>query len=655
MASNQLAKLVVALEAESSKYQSELEKARRQLGKFDSDVSKIAAKVGKAVGAGIAAAATGVAFAVKQSLDAADELGNLSEKVGASVEELSKLQYAAKLSDVSAEQLQQGLIKLSKSATQAAAGTGDALTAFQALGVELKKSDGTLKSTDELFTDVAQAFSTFEDGPEKAAAAMAIFGKSGAELIPLLNQGKQGITAFGKELEKLGGVVTAEAAANADEFNRNLDRLKAASGGLANQLATQFSPALVDLTAKIVAFTQDTEASTKVVDGIKVAFRGVAGIATVVGNVFQIAGDNIAAVAAGAMSVARGDFAGAVEVIRARAEDAKKDLRDIVHAFDETKPAAKEMGATATAATTEAAKSTLNYAAAVEQAKNKTKEAKDITDAWALSLMAASEIQDEVEKLEQERKDTQSRQDDLGLTAASEIEDEIKAMDEAEKQKTEILEREAEIRRQIQDDQIAAGIDALGYAAEASQALGKKGFKAFKAFAIAQTTIDTFKAAQATYASLASIPYVGPALGAAGAAAAVAAGLARVGQIRSLEPSGYETGGLVTGGRQLIEVNEAGTETVMNARATSMFTPELAAMNEGRTPWDHARVEAANDSEVVINNNAPGIQVIRRDGQFNVEWLPEIASYIAADIVTGRGTVGRTISDKFGVQGRQVR
>ena len=41
---------------------------------------------------------------------------------------------------------------------------------------------------------VADAFKKMPDGAEKAGLAMKLFGKSGADLIPLLNEGADGLT-----------------------------------------------------------------------------------------------------------------------------------------------------------------------------------------------------------------------------------------------------------------------------------------------------------------------------------------------------------------------------------------------------------------------------------------------------------------------------
>jgi uncharacterized phage infection (PIP) family protein YhgE len=99
-----------------------------------------------------------------------------------------------------------------------------------------------------VFGDFADVFKNLRDGPEKTALALKVFGKAGAELIPLLNEGRQGLSAYSQELRDLGGEVSSEAAKAADEFNDNIDKLKVAVGGLALSAAQDLLPALIEIT-----------------------------------------------------------------------------------------------------------------------------------------------------------------------------------------------------------------------------------------------------------------------------------------------------------------------------------------------------------------------------------------------------------------------
>lgn len=200
------------------------------------------------LGAGVSVA--GLAGLVKSSIDAADNLNKLSQRVGVSVENLSKLQYAAKLSDISTDQLGAGLRKLSVNLQAAGRGSGDALEAFRALGFAQKELLNL--SPDEALKRIAEAFSGIEDGAGKTALAVLLFGRSGADLIPLLNQGSAGLKQLGDEAQRLGLVIGTDAAQAAEAFNDNLTRLGETSSAVGIQLANIALPALTKFSEQLL-------------------------------------------------------------------------------------------------------------------------------------------------------------------------------------------------------------------------------------------------------------------------------------------------------------------------------------------------------------------------------------------------------------------
>jgi hypothetical protein len=237
-----LADLVVNLTAETAQFRVAMERAAATSSKsFDKMLGGA-----KALGAGITAYLTVGALTgfVRAQIDAMDKLDKMSEKVGIAVDDLSKLAYAAQLGDVDINALQTSLIKLSKAATEASKGGGGASEAFKAIGVSITDASGKLKSTDVLFADIAEAFSQYEDGAAKVAIATAIFGKSGADLIPTLNGGRKSLQDMSNELQKLGGVVTPQAAKNSAEFNDNISRMNVLLKGAANNIASNIIPVL---------------------------------------------------------------------------------------------------------------------------------------------------------------------------------------------------------------------------------------------------------------------------------------------------------------------------------------------------------------------------------------------------------------------------
>jgi hypothetical protein len=241
---------------------------------FDAMRAPISSLQGAVAGLGAAFAGLSVVTSIKGALTMADEIGKLAQKTGVAVESFSKLSYAAKLSDVSNEQLATGLKKLSQNMTEAAAGTGQVQKYFQALGVSVTDGAGKLKSADTVMGELAGKFAGMEDGAAKTAAAMAIFGKSGADLIPLLNAGSGGLASMADEAQRLGLVMSTDMAKGAETFNDNLTKLTAASQGLSITLGNEMLPGLIGITNAMVEAVKEGSA-------LKAIWVGLGGLGAV--------------------------------------------------------------------------------------------------------------------------------------------------------------------------------------------------------------------------------------------------------------------------------------------------------------------------------------------------------------------------------------
>jgi len=201
-----------------------------------------------AFGAAMAAAAAG---SISNSIKLLDKLDEMSEKTGITVESLSGLRYAGEAAGTSFDSLTGGLTRLSKLMAEAAGGNKEAQATFKALGVDVKDTEGKLRSSESVLLDLANRFSGYEDGAAKAALAQRVFGRSGEEMLPILNRGAAGIERLRTEGEKLGAVYSGDLAKSAADFSDNLTKIKIAaeagatviSGpyiGMLAQLSTQF-------------------------------------------------------------------------------------------------------------------------------------------------------------------------------------------------------------------------------------------------------------------------------------------------------------------------------------------------------------------------------------------------------------------------------
>lgn len=264
---------------------------------------------------GVAVSVAGLTAMVKSAIDTGDALDEMSQRVGVSVETLSVWKPAAEQSGVSGESFEKGLRKLSTTMLEAATGSEDAARGFSAVGVEFKNQDGTLRATDQVLLDLAERFKAMPDGAEKTALAVQLFGKSGAELIPFLNQGRDGINELSAEMQALGVQMSSETAAQAGNFNDALDKLKLATTSIGNQIIASLLPALNDMAGGMVESAKQGGTLRAILDGVVLVLKILALGAATVGKAFVALGEAIGAGVAAAVEALKGNTDGAKAII----------------------------------------------------------------------------------------------------------------------------------------------------------------------------------------------------------------------------------------------------------------------------------------------------------------------------------------------------
>ena len=240
--------------------------------KLGGGMSAVAVSGGVAVGAmaAVGAGAIGVALHVAES---AAKLHELSQSTGVSVEALSGFSFVAKQTGVDTQVMATGLERLSKSAFAAAAAPAGAVNAYSRLGISVRDSGGNIRSVESIFEDVADRFAKMPDGVAKSALAMQIFGRSGAELIPILNSGRAGIEAYLATAQKLGVVLDSQTAEAAHQFEQSLATLEAAAQGVALQLTKDMLPALQAITGAMVQLAEGANKGAGPVAAIADSFK----------------------------------------------------------------------------------------------------------------------------------------------------------------------------------------------------------------------------------------------------------------------------------------------------------------------------------------------------------------------------------------------
>lgn len=304
-----------------------LDSIRNNLGRLGDETRRVQ---GLLAGLGVSLTLGAFAALVKGAIDSADELNKLSQKIGISVEALSTLQFAAQLSDVGLDTLKTGLKGLSANLTEARAGLGEGAALFQALGISVEDTAGNLKSSDTILLEIADRFASFEDGATKTALAVKLFGKSGMDMIPFLNQGASGIRALMQEAERLGLKLSTETAQVAEAFNDNLTALKASTSGLGISLATELLAPLRVVTDAIREGQGEATGFAAILGGaLKTTLEAILVLGVNVAYVFKSMGTEIGGMAAQLTALARLDIRGFKAIGEAMREDAVKARAEV--------------------------------------------------------------------------------------------------------------------------------------------------------------------------------------------------------------------------------------------------------------------------------------------------------------------------------------
>jgi len=194
---------------------------------------------------GLIAGGIGLGTFVTDAVSAGAELVKLKNTTGASVEALQVFQYAAKQSSVSTEAMGSALIKLNRAIATAVKGGKPAkeiTEVFRAAGVSI--ADLRKLNPEEVFLRVASAVANMSNQTNKAAVVSKLFGKAGAELLPVLNEGAWGINALGDELRATGAIMDDATAHSAKAFSDTMTKLGFVVKGLAYDILKELLPSM---------------------------------------------------------------------------------------------------------------------------------------------------------------------------------------------------------------------------------------------------------------------------------------------------------------------------------------------------------------------------------------------------------------------------
>jgi hypothetical protein len=214
-------------------------------------------EISKAFISGISSIANTFQAFTSGALNAIDNTRQLAASLGVSYQELRTLQVAADLSGASSEELAKAFTRAQITISKAAGGSKEATTALSALGLSVK--DLATQTSTQQFQTIATAINSIENPAQRAAAAVAIFGKAGAQLLPTFRELPENLKTA---QTFLGGFRDGVAGINPDKIDAIGDSFGLAGQAmqeLAGRILTQLQPALTQGTENFIKFVQSID------------------------------------------------------------------------------------------------------------------------------------------------------------------------------------------------------------------------------------------------------------------------------------------------------------------------------------------------------------------------------------------------------------
>ncbi|WP_028574358.1 phage tail tape measure protein [Desulfonatronovibrio hydrogenovorans] len=175
----------------------------------------------------------------------ADEALKLSRRVSMTHREVQQLMGAADLMTTGGGQMiASNLSRFSRRMAEAAAGTGEAAKAYEWAGINIRDSEGVMRSGMDVLMDIMDVMEDMESEDLQQRFAAATFGRSGEEMVNLLNQGRDEFEEAVRQYMETGQILTEEEARDAERYNDAMSLLAGTVRGIRNAVISDLLPAI---------------------------------------------------------------------------------------------------------------------------------------------------------------------------------------------------------------------------------------------------------------------------------------------------------------------------------------------------------------------------------------------------------------------------
>lgn len=332
------------IQAASEKTKNSFQDLGQKLTKVGNNMKTVGGKITSTVTKAtvtVTAFAAGTVYAMKKAAEYGDRIDKMSQKIGMSRKSFQEWDYIMSQNGGNVETLQMGFKTLVTQIEGVQKGSKDSIKAFQALGVSVKDNNGNFRVADDVFNDVIRKLQQVKDPTQKMILANRLFGRSAAELRPLLNQEASAIDELREKANKMGLILSEQDVKNAVKFSDTMDTFSRVFQAKFATIAMKLMPKFVEILERILSHTDTIERimsylfklvevfinlvdwfvkldnKWKIVIASAAAFLAILGpLITAIGSIITLLGGIAVALGTttGAVAIAMGTFAGWIAV-----------------------------------------------------------------------------------------------------------------------------------------------------------------------------------------------------------------------------------------------------------------------------------------------------------------------------------------------------
>ena len=249
-ANDKASKNIKAINVALTKTDTKATKAAKAMKSMGSSLGKVGFSVAKGgmkslAAATVAATAAFVIFGTK-SINALDELGKISTKLGLSTKFLSEYASVADKAGLSTTQFFTGIQRFKRRLGEAQMGAGELLKPLKALGIAIKDNNGNFRDGEEVFKDYIKSLGEMSNTDQALAFATKGFDTEGVAFINIAKLGTEAINELKQAARDAGQVVDDRLIKAAEDAKDAFSKLVEIGSGFGKQLFGNLSIPLTE-------------------------------------------------------------------------------------------------------------------------------------------------------------------------------------------------------------------------------------------------------------------------------------------------------------------------------------------------------------------------------------------------------------------------